>query len=85
MTSNIIRPSRRAFVGGALGAAALSTLPAFARKAEAAGDFKIGLFIALIGTGLAVRPDPEGVRRACRRRDQQGRRHHGPQGHPVPD
>jgi urea transport system substrate-binding protein len=61
MTSKIIRPSRRQFVGGALGAAALSTMPALARRAAAADDFKIGLFIALSGPASLFGP----TQKAC--------------------
>ncbi|HVO14218.1 MAG TPA: substrate-binding domain-containing protein [Alphaproteobacteria bacterium] len=61
MTSNIIRPSRRQFVGGALGAAALSAMPALARRAAAADDFKIGLFIALSGPASLFGP----TQKAC--------------------
>jgi urea transport system substrate-binding protein len=48
--------TRRAFLGGALGGAALSLAPGLIAPARAAKDFKIGLFIALSGPASLFGP-----------------------------
>ncbi len=56
MSKSKFAPTRRAFIGGALGAAAIVTAPAYSRKAKAAEEFKIGLFIALSGPASLFGP-----------------------------
>src|SRR3984893_5280083 len=48
--------TRRAFLGGALGGAALGLAPGLIAPARAAKDFKIGLFIALSGPASLFGP-----------------------------
>jgi urea transport system substrate-binding protein len=48
--------TRRTFLGGALGAATLGVTPGWIKPARAAGDFKIGLFIALSGPASLFGP-----------------------------
>jgi urea transport system substrate-binding protein len=49
-------PSRRTLLGAAAAGAAFGTLPGLIRPAAAAGDFKIGLFIALSGPASLFGP-----------------------------
>src|SRR6516225_2762845 len=49
--------TRRRLLGGAAAGAAFTALPGLIRPAAAAEEFKIGLFAALSGPGLVVRPD----------------------------
>jgi urea transport system substrate-binding protein len=54
-------PTRRRFLGAAAAGAAFGTLPGLIRPAAAAGDFKIGLFIALSGPASLFGP----TQKAC--------------------
>jgi urea transport system substrate-binding protein len=49
-------PTRRTLLGAAAAGAAFGTLPGLIRPAAAAGDFKIGLFIALSGPASLFGP-----------------------------
>jgi urea transport system substrate-binding protein len=54
-------PTRRALLGAAAAGAAFGTMPGLIRPAAAAGDFKIGLFIALSGPASLFGP----TQKAC--------------------
>ena len=54
-------PTRRALLGAAAAGAAFGTLPGLIRPAAAAGEFKIGLFIALSGPASLFGP----TQKAC--------------------
>ena len=54
-------PTRRALLGGAAAGAASGAMPGLIRPATAAGDFKIGLFIALSGPASLFGP----TQKAC--------------------
>jgi urea transport system substrate-binding protein len=56
MTDHRYASTRRAFLGGALGGAALGLAPGLIAPARAAKDFKIGLFIALSGPASLFGP-----------------------------
>jgi urea transport system substrate-binding protein len=56
MGGDKLASTRRSFLGGALGGAALGLAPGLIAPARAAGEFKIGLFIALSGPASLFGP-----------------------------
>ncbi len=61
MTMQKQGPTRRTLLGAAAAGTAFSTLPGLIRPAKAAGEFKIGLFIALSGPASLFGP----TQKAC--------------------